>query len=108
MPFGIISDTQCFITKNEIYTFYYSSALLSHKSLHMKKEDSLLNLLNNCYGELYEDNRTDVVYLITKGVSVCYIYFTFRTKLRTSHATVSFYKGLSNRKFSGNMKMPKI
>lgn len=41
----------CFITTSEIHTFYYSSALLTHKLLHIKMEDTHLNHLNNCYDE---------------------------------------------------------
>jgi len=65
----------------------------------MKKEDTLLNHLKNCYGELYEDNRIDGFFLITKDVSACHSYFAFRTKIRTSHVTISCYKSLSNTTF---------
>lgn len=79
----LILGTQGFITTGEIYTFYYSSALLSQKLIHVKKEDTLLNHLNNCYSELYKDNRIDGFYLITNDVSVHHTNFTFRTNPET-------------------------
>lgn len=76
--------------------FYHSG---THKSVHVKKEDSFLNHLNNGYGALYEDNKIDAFCLITKDGSVYHTYFALRTKNRTSHITVSFCKGLCNMKF---------